>query len=132
MIWRIITSEWVKFRRSSLLCGAYGAVAGVATLITVLVFAQAGNANTGGHVSGPSVSLAALARPDGALYGLSRAATFLGVVARAVALGLPKRSARQRSESPRTHGFSDQLRHAERERVIRSGSRRRRRAWARR
>jgi ABC-2 type transport system permease protein len=73
-------SEWVKLRRRNLVVGTYVGVAIAASLFAILLFAQA--PATGG---GDLPSLAQLARPDGLIHGVNRAAVLLGIVAFGIA-----------------------------------------------
>lgn len=82
MIVRAFRSEWVKLRRRSLFVGAYLGLAGVAALLTVLVFNRAGRVNRRGETV---VTLARLARTDGLSFAFGRAGPLLGVVALAIA-----------------------------------------------
>jgi hypothetical protein len=70
-------SEWVKLRRASLLLPAFGGLAAAASLFVVLIFSNAPAHGTGGGLP----SLAQLARPNGLVFGLTRATFLLGVVA---------------------------------------------------
>ena len=81
MILAAFASEWVKLRRRTLFAGTYGALAALAALFTVLVFARASNAAGGERF----VSLTELAQPNGLVHGLNRAAILLGIVAFGVA-----------------------------------------------
>ncbi len=80
MIIAAFRSEWVKLRRRSLLVGTYVGLAIAASLFAVLLFAQA-PARGGGDLP----SLAQLARPDGLIHGVNRAAVLLGIVAFGIA-----------------------------------------------
>jgi ABC-2 type transport system permease protein len=73
-------SELVKLRRRNLLVGTYLGVAAAASLFAILLFAQA--PATGG---GDLPSLVQLARPDGLVHGVNRAAVLLGIVAFGIA-----------------------------------------------
>jgi ABC-2 type transport system permease protein len=73
-------SEWVKLKRRNLLVGTYAGLAIAASLFAVLLFAQA--PATGG---GDLPSLAQLARPNGLIHGVNRAAVLLGIVAFGIA-----------------------------------------------
>ena len=82
MIVAAVRSEWTKLRRPTLLWGTYGALAVIAALITVLIFAQAGH----DFGRGPNlITLALLASPEGLLYAFGASAGLLGVVALCVA-----------------------------------------------
>jgi ABC-2 type transport system permease protein len=80
MIVAALRSEWVKLRRPTLFATTYVGLAAAASLFTVLMFAQAP-----GLSGGDLPSLAELARPDGLIHGVNRAAVLLGVVAFGVA-----------------------------------------------
>jgi ABC-2 type transport system permease protein len=73
-------SEWVKLKRRNFLVGTYVGLAIAASLFAVLLFAQA--PATGG---GDLPSLAQLARPNGLIHGVNRAAVLLGIVAFGIA-----------------------------------------------
>ena len=88
MILAAVRSEWTKLRRPTLLWGTYGALAVIAALLTVLIFAQAGH-NFG---RGLNLMTAVLASPAGLLYAFGESAGLLGVVA----LVRRRGSARQR------------------------------------
>ena len=81
MILAAFLSEWVKLRRRTLLWSTYLGLAAAASLFVVLIFANAPATGTGGGLP----SLQQLARPDGLVFGLTRAAFLLGVVAFGVA-----------------------------------------------
>ena len=81
MILAAVRSEWTKLRRPTLLWGTYGALAVIAALLTVLIFAQAGH-NFG---RGLNLMTAVLASPAGLLYAFGESAGLLGVVALCVA-----------------------------------------------
>jgi ABC-type transport system involved in multi-copper enzyme maturation permease subunit len=80
MIVAAFRSEWVKLKRRNLLVGTYAGLAVAASLFSVLLFAQA--PATGG---GDLPSLAQLARPNGLIHGVNRAAVLLGIVAFGIA-----------------------------------------------
>ncbi len=80
MIVAAFRSEWVKLRRRNLLVGTYVGLAVAASLFAVLLFAQA-PATGGGYLP----SLTRLARPNGLIHGLNRAAVLLGIVAFGIA-----------------------------------------------
>jgi hypothetical protein len=70
-------SEWVKLRRRTLLLPAFLGLAAAASLFVVLIFSNAPAHGTGGGLP----SLQQLARPNGLVFGLTRATFLLGVVA---------------------------------------------------
>jgi ABC-type transport system involved in multi-copper enzyme maturation permease subunit len=74
-------SEWVKLKRRNLLIGTYVGLAVAASLFAVLLFAQAPATGGGGGLP----SLVQLARPDGLIHGVNRAAVLLGIVAFGIA-----------------------------------------------
>jgi ABC-2 type transport system permease protein len=83
-------SEWVKLRRPALFFGAYGAIAGITVLATVVTFATAGHVFGHGTGQGPrgagvAITFRQLAEPNGLTIGLTGAGTVLGVIAFAVA-----------------------------------------------
>lgn len=80
MITAAFRSEWVKFKRRNLIVGTYVGLAVAASLFAVLLFAQA--PATGG---GDLPSLHELARPNGLIHGVNRAAVLLGIVAFGIA-----------------------------------------------
>ena len=83
MMMRAFRSEWVKLQRRPLLVGTYAALLAISAFFTILVFARAGQPSSGDRDR--FVSLAELARPDGLVLGLNRAAVLLGIVAFGVA-----------------------------------------------
>jgi hypothetical protein len=74
-------SEWVKLKRKTLLLPAFLGLAAAASLFVVLIFSRAAAQGTGGGLP----SLQQLARPDGLVFGLTRATFLLGVVAFGIA-----------------------------------------------
>src|ERR1700728_313141 len=78
MIWAAFASEWTKLRRPTLFLSTFIGLAAAASLFVVLMFSQA--PNTGGLVT-----LHQLARPNGLVIGVARAAMLLGVVAFGIA-----------------------------------------------
>ena len=80
MIVAAFRSEWVKLKRRNLLVGTYVGLAVAASLFAVLLFVQA-PAIGGGDLP----SLAQLARPNGLIHGVNRAAVLLGIVAFGIA-----------------------------------------------
>ncbi len=80
MIVAAFRSEWVKLKRRNLLVGTYVGLAVAASLFAVLLFAQA--PATGG---GDLPSLVQLAKPNGLIHGVNRAAVLLGIVAFGIA-----------------------------------------------
>jgi ABC-2 type transport system permease protein len=70
-------SEWVKLKRKSLLLSAFLGLAAAASLFVVLIFSNAPAHGSGGGLP----SLQQLARPNGLVFGLTRATFLLGVVA---------------------------------------------------
>jgi ABC-2 type transport system permease protein len=72
------TSEWTKLRRPTLFLSTFGGLAVAASLFVVLIFSQA-SANSG------IVTLHQLAKPNGLVIGVARAAMLLGVVAFGIA-----------------------------------------------
>jgi ABC-2 type transport system permease protein len=73
-------SEWVKLKRRNLLVGTYAGLAVAASLFAILLFVEA--PATGG---GGLPSMTELARPDGLIHGVDRAAVLLGIVAFGIA-----------------------------------------------
>jgi ABC-2 type transport system permease protein len=82
MTFAAFRSEWVKLRRPTLLIGTFAGLAVAASVFAVLMFSQAQH---GTHDPGGLPSLEELARPNGLIHGLSRAAILLGIVAFGVA-----------------------------------------------
>src|ERR1700728_5235151 len=80
MIAAALRSELVQLRRPNLLWGTYAGPGLAASLSPILLFVQA--PRTGG---GGLPSLAQLARPNGLIHGVNRAAVLLGVVAFGIA-----------------------------------------------
>jgi ABC-2 type transport system permease protein len=78
MIWAAFTSEWTKLRRPTLLLSTFLGLAAAASLFVILIFSQASS-------NGGIVSLHQLARPNGLVIGVARAAALLGVVAFGIA-----------------------------------------------
>ena len=78
MIWAAFTSEWTKLRRPTLFFSTFGGLAAAASLFVVLLFSQA-------SANGGIVTLHQLARPNGLVIGVARAAMLLGVVAFGIA-----------------------------------------------
>jgi hypothetical protein len=70
-------SEWVKLKRKTLLLSTFLGLAAAASLFVVLIFSNAPAHGTGGGLP----SLQQLARPNGLVFGLTRATFLLGVVA---------------------------------------------------
>jgi ABC-2 type transport system permease protein len=70
-------SEWIKLRRKSLLLSTFLGLAAAASLFVVLIFSNAPAHGSGGGLP----SLQQLARPNGLVFGLTRATFLLGVVA---------------------------------------------------
>ena len=77
MITASFLSEWVKLKRKSLLLSAFLGLAAAASLFAVLIFSNAPAHGSGGGLP----SLQQLARPNGLVFGLTRATFLLGVVA---------------------------------------------------
>jgi hypothetical protein len=78
MMWAAFTSEWIKLRRPTLFLSTFLGLAAAASLFVVLVFSQA-------SAHGGIVTLHQLARPNGLVLGVARAAMLLGVVAFGIA-----------------------------------------------
>jgi hypothetical protein len=78
MMWAAFTSEWIKLRRPTLFLSTFLGLAAAASLFVVLVFSQA-------SAHGGLVTLHQLARPNGLVLGVARAAMLLGVVAFGIA-----------------------------------------------
>jgi hypothetical protein len=78
MMWAAFTSEWTKLRRPTLFLSTFLGLAAAASLFVVLVFSQA-------SAYGGIVTLHQLARPNGLVLGVARAAMLLGVVAFGIA-----------------------------------------------
>jgi hypothetical protein len=70
-------SEWLKLRRRSLLLPTFLGLAAASALFVVLIFSNAPAHGTGGGLP----SLQQLGRPNGLVFGLTRATFLLGVVA---------------------------------------------------
>jgi hypothetical protein len=70
-------SEWIKLKRKTLLLSTFLGLAAAASLFVVLIFSNAPAHGTGGGLP----SLQQLARPNGLVFGLTRATFLLGVVA---------------------------------------------------
>ena len=77
MIGASFLSEWVKLKRKSLLLSTFLGLAAAASLFVVLIFSNAPAHGNGGGLP----SLQQLARPNGLVFGLTRATFLLGVVA---------------------------------------------------
>jgi ABC-2 type transport system permease protein len=77
------SSEWIKLKRKSLLLSAFLGLAAAASLFVVLIFSNAPAHGAGGGLP----SLEQLARPNGLVFGLTRATFLLGVVAFGIAAG---------------------------------------------
>jgi hypothetical protein len=77
MIGAAFLSEWVKLKRRTLLLPAFLGLAVAASLFVVLIFSNAPAHGSGGGLP----SLQQLARPNGLVFGLTRATLLLGVVA---------------------------------------------------
>ena len=78
MIWAAFASEWTKLRRRTLFLSTFLGLAAAASLFVVLMFSQA-------SPNGGIVTLHQLARPNGLVIGVARAAMLLGVVAFGIA-----------------------------------------------
>jgi ABC-2 type transport system permease protein len=78
MMWAAFTSEWTKLRRRTLFLSTFLGLAAAASLFVVLLFSQA-------SANGGIVSLHQLAKPNGLVIGVARAAMLLGVVAFGIA-----------------------------------------------
>jgi ABC-2 type transport system permease protein len=74
-------SEWVKLKRKTLLLSAFLGLAAASSLFVVLIFSNAPAHGDGGGLP----SLPQLARPNGLVFGLTRATFLLGVVAFGIA-----------------------------------------------
>ncbi len=83
LILRAFSSEWVKLRRRRLWFGAYGAIAGVVVLTTVVTIA--GAASSAGHHPAGTLTLATLSRATGLSRGLTQSGVLLGAVALSIA-----------------------------------------------
>jgi hypothetical protein len=70
-------SEWVKLKRKTLLLSTFLGLAAASALFVVLIFSNAPAHGSGGGLP----SLQQLARPNGLVFGLTRATFLLGVVA---------------------------------------------------
>jgi ABC-type transport system involved in multi-copper enzyme maturation permease subunit len=70
-------SEWTKLKRKTLLLSTFLGLAAAASLFVVLIFSNAPTHGDGGGLP----SLQQLARPNGLVFGLTRATFLLGVVA---------------------------------------------------
>ena len=77
MIGASFLSEWVKLKRKTLLLSTFLGLAAAACLFVVLIFSNAPAHGNGGGLP----SLQQLARPNGLVFGLTRATFLLGVVA---------------------------------------------------
>ena len=78
MIWAAFASEWTKLRRPTLFLSTFVGLAAAASLFVVLMFSQA-------SPNGGIVTLHQLAKPNGLVIGVARAAMLLGVVAFGIA-----------------------------------------------
>jgi len=78
MIWAAFASEWTKLRRRTLFLSTFLGLAAAASLFVVLMFSQA-------SPNGGIVTLHQLAKPNGLVIGVARAAMLLGVVAFGIA-----------------------------------------------
>ena len=78
MIWAAFISEWTKLKRKTLFLSTFLGLAAAASLFVILIFSQA-------SANGGIVTLHQLARPNGLVIGVARAAMLLGVVAFGVA-----------------------------------------------
>jgi ABC-type transport system involved in multi-copper enzyme maturation permease subunit len=81
---RAFRSEWIKLSRRNTLLGFGGAMVGFAVLITVLMFLNAGGTDvtpSGGAGPGGFANTAVLSLSDGAVFAITQAATFLGIIA---------------------------------------------------
>jgi ABC-type transport system involved in multi-copper enzyme maturation permease subunit len=78
MMWAAFTSEWTKLRRPTLFLSTFLGLAAAASLFVVLLFSQA-------SANGGIVTLHQLAKPNGLVIGVARAAMLLGVVAFGIA-----------------------------------------------
>ena len=76
MIGASYLSEWVKLKRKTLLLSTFLGLAAASSLFVVLIFS-----NAPAHGGGGLPSLQQLARPNGLVFGLTRATFLLGVVA---------------------------------------------------
>jgi ABC-type transport system involved in multi-copper enzyme maturation permease subunit len=74
-------SEWIKLKRKSLLLSTFLGLAAASSLFVILIFSNA-RAHGGG---GGLPSLQQLARPNGLVFGLTRATFLLGVVSFGIA-----------------------------------------------
>jgi hypothetical protein len=74
-------SEWTKLKRKTLLLSTFLGLAAASSLFAVLVFSNAPATGDGGGLP----SLQQLARPNGLIFGLTRATFLLGVVAFGIA-----------------------------------------------
>jgi ABC-2 type transport system permease protein len=70
-------SEWTKLKRKTLLLSTFLGLAAASSLFVVLIFSNAPATGSGGGLP----SLQQLARPNGLVFGLTRATFLLGVVA---------------------------------------------------
>jgi ABC-2 type transport system permease protein len=80
MILSAFTSEWTKLRRATLLLSTIAGLSAAASIFVVLLFSQSNDAGGGGVPS-----LGQLAKPNGLVVGVDRAAILLGVVAFGIA-----------------------------------------------
>jgi ABC-type transport system involved in multi-copper enzyme maturation permease subunit len=78
MIWAAFISEWTKLKRKTLFLSTFLGLAAAASLFVILIFSQA-------SANGGIVTLHQLARPNGLVIGVARAAMLLGVVAFGIA-----------------------------------------------
>ncbi|HYY18308.1 MAG TPA: ABC transporter permease [Streptosporangiaceae bacterium] len=77
MILGSFLSEWTKLKRKTLLLSTFLGLAAASSLFVILIFSNARAHGTGGGLP----SLQQLARPNGLVFGLTRATFLLGVVA---------------------------------------------------
>ncbi len=77
MTWAAFTSEWTKLKRKTLLLSTFLGLAAAASLFVILIFSQAPATGGGGGLP----SLQHLSRPNGLIFGVTRATMLLGIVA---------------------------------------------------
>lgn len=83
---RAFRSEWIKLSRPSMWLGFGGAMVGFTLLFTALVFVDVAGTDVGldDSAAGDFVSATVLSTADGALFSVTRLASFLGVFALAL------------------------------------------------